>query len=92
MVVLTLLALLVGVGAVDDFSGLLMVAPFLGLLGLLMVGLYPGEQLIEKLVRVLRRRARTLAGIAKSKPSLLLAPHSIFLVSSGGSRAPPLVA
>ncbi len=91
MIVASLLLLLMGAaGLLDDLSGLLMVAPFLGLLGLLLLGLYPGEQIIEKLARALRARPWPAMAPGHAIPALRILATASPSFGTGGPRAPPV--
>lgn len=88
-VVLGLLSLLAIAGLFSDPSGLLMVAPFLGLIGMLLAGLYPGERVIEKLARIFGGRSRSAASQPGRVSVSLRFAGLLFLTAPGGSRAPP---
>lgn len=86
---LALLALLALAGVPGSTSDLLMVAPFLLLVGLLIVGLYPGERIIEAVVNAVVARARTLPSLGIRLPRLDFVPARPAPMGASGSRGPP---
>lgn len=89
IVVLCLLALMSSAGLFNDLAGLLMLAPFFAVLGLLLAGLYPGERIIEKLASALRARPW-----ASTPPRLAVPVFRDLAIANpscgtGGPRAPP---
>lgn len=87
-----LLLFLAAVGAFDGISGLLMIAPFLLLIGFLLAGHYPGERVIAVARRALSSRR------LRPKPALLPLVETRFnsasriLAGRPGPRGPPLAA
>jgi hypothetical protein len=73
-------------------TGLLFLGPFLVLFAALVMGLYPGEKLLERLVagrsRPGRRRRRTAPSL-RSRPRLVPRGGALLAASLAG-RAPPL--
>lgn len=86
---LFLLPLVVGIGAVNGPTGLLMVAPLLLLFSMLLVGLYPGERIIEAAVRVVHPRRRARGTVLVGFVSQRFSPRELALEGHLGSRAPP---
>ncbi|MCB0857713.1 MAG: hypothetical protein KDB57_06295 [Solirubrobacterales bacterium] len=92
IVVLCLLTLMGAAGLFDDVSGLLMLAPFLALLGLLLAGLYPGERIIEHLASALRARPWSATPPRLDVPDLRTFAVTIPTFGTAGPRAPPFFA
>ncbi len=73
-------------------SGLLFVGPFLILVALLLLGLYPGEKLLLRVAAARRPRHRRAPGkLRLPRSNRLAAPRGgALLATSLAGRAPPL--
>ena len=89
--VASFLAAIIGAaGLIDSTADLLMLAPFASLLITLLIGLYPGESVIETLAQLLDGRAATRREAVSSFPRITVDWFGVPIAGTLGSRGPPI--
>lgn len=91
-VLFSLLPLMAAAGMIDGAGSLLMVFPFLLLVGLLIIGVFPGERLIEAMISRVATRPRANPGSQTPPGRSIPRPRWSLWVASIGSRGPPFPA
>ena len=90
LIAFLLTALIAAVGMLDSTVGLLMLSPFAALLVVLLIGLYPGESVIEVLNGLIHRPGRSTRDSWLPVVAVMAElPVSVLVPGTLGSRAPP---